>query len=125
MENEGGGQSGNIESSTVAGDTSITTTTSGIETENEKKSEEKERKLSSSEHQQRRHSRGPVGKPGFVTGVGAVFSDEEAAQIEGQYGKKRYTQRQWTCLILFGTIDLLSAMMISLQAPFYPAEVRT
>lgn len=129
MENEGGGQSGTMptSSSTVAGATSSTTTESGgSETENVKKNDEKETELSSSTsgHRQRRHSRGPVGSPGFVTGVGAVFSDEEAQEMEGQKGKKRYTKRQWTCLVLFGTIDLLSAMMISLQAPFYPAEVK-
>lgn len=35
----------------------------------------------------------------------------------------RFTARQWTCLVVFGLADLASAMVVSIQAPFYPAEV--
>ncbi|OXA37015.1 MFS-type transporter SLC18B1 isoform X2 [Folsomia candida] len=34
----------------------------------------------------------------------------------------RFTARQWTCLVVFGLADLASAMVVSIQAPFYPAE---
>lgn len=34
-----------------------------------------------------------------------------------------FTGRQWSCLILFGLADFFSAMVTSLQAPFYPPEV--
>lgn len=33
---------------------------------------------------------------------------------------KGFSRRQWICLIVFGLADMLSAMIISLQAPFYP-----
>lgn len=39
------------------------------------------------------------------------------------YDLKRFTKRQWICLTFFGLTNLLSSMMVSLQAPFYPAEV--
>lgn len=101
---------------------------------------------------QRKHSRsgsvspgyayalhGPVGKPGYIGGVG--FSDEEAeASISGDTERKGmlrresaiaametavkgFSKRQWILLVIFGLIDLFSAITISLQAPFYPAEV--
>lgn len=35
----------------------------------------------------------------------------------------RLTQRQWILSILFAAINLLGALPVALQAPFYPAEV--
>ncbi|XP_034232690.1 MFS-type transporter SLC18B1-like isoform X2 [Thrips palmi] len=36
--------------------------------------------------------------------------------------KRRYTRRQWSTVMLIGTVNFAGAVCISLQAPFYPQE---
>lgn len=77
---------------------------------------------------------GPVGKPGYIGGVGGFDEQDESSDGEGRMRRqsaiaametavKGFTKRQWILLIMFGLTDFLSAITISLQAPFYPAEV--
>ncbi|CAL8093259.1 unnamed protein product [Orchesella dallaii] len=75
--------------------------------------------------------RAPVGKPGYIGGVGILSGEGEANQGAArrvsaiaavETAVKGFSKRQWVLLIMFGLVDLLSAVCIALQAPFYPAE---
>lgn len=35
-----------------------------------------------------------------------------------------FTKRQWLTLVVIGIADFCNAICVSLQAPFYPQEVR-
>ncbi|KAE8739865.1 hypothetical protein FOCC_FOCC014622 [Frankliniella occidentalis] len=39
--------------------------------------------------------------------------------------KQRYTRRQWSTVMLIGTVNFAGAVCISLQAPFYPQEAES
>ncbi|ODM98602.1 MFS-type transporter SLC18B1 [Orchesella cincta] len=74
----------------------------------------------------------PLGKPGYIGGVGLSTEEgetltrglerRESAIAAVGTAVKGFTKRQWALLMMFGLIDLLSSITIALQAPFYPAE---
>jgi hypothetical protein len=78
---------------------------------------------------------GPLGKPAY--GIKPTHHGEpddpwpptpaprvrSTSVSEIKEAVKGFTARQWTTLIIFGLADLFSAMIIALQAPFYPPEV--
>lgn len=75
----------------------------------------------------------PVGIAGYIGGVG--FSEEdidsggstrlsrrESALATMETAVRGFNNRQWILLFIFGMIDLLASITISLQAPFFPKE---